>query len=146
MKLLTLIFLLSSSVYAQKLSFSKERVRFLPPSVKTTAAFMDIKNLTDSEIVIVKASSKVSNVTELHNHFKVDGMMKMREVPSINIPAKGVKNLKPGSFHVMLIDLKKPLKMGQEVLITFTLDDGSTVDVKAPVKKMKMMMHKKGMH
>ena len=58
----------------------------------------------------------------------------MREVSHIAIKQHGAVELKPGSYHVMLIGLKKPLKKGQVIKIKLHFDDKSTIDVEAPVK------------
>lgn len=73
--------------------------------------------------------------------------MKMRPVPSVEVKAKGEAVLKPGGLHVMLIDLKAPMKEGDVVPITLTLDDGSTKQFDAKVVRpqaagMPMMDHK----
>jgi len=72
-------------------------------------------------------------VTELHTHLHEGGVMKMRPVASIDVKAKGEALLQPGGLHVMLIDLKAPMKEGDIVPITLTLDDGSTKQVEAKV-------------
>lgn len=51
--------------------------------------------------------------------------MKMRPVPAIAVKAHGQTQLKPGSFHIMLIELKQPLKEGETVALTLGFDDGT---------------------
>ena len=82
---------------------------------------------------MLKADTPASRVTELHTHINDGGVMKMRPVPAIEIKAKGEAVLKPGSLHVMLIDLKAPMKEGDSVPITLTFDDGSSKTVDAKV-------------
>jgi periplasmic copper chaperone A len=66
--------------------------------------------------------------------------MRMRAVPSLDLPAGKPVELKPGGYHVMLMDLKQPLKDGETVSVTLTIEgrDGKreTVEVKAPVKPL----------
>ncbi len=112
-------------------------VRVAPPGAKATGAFMTLKNLGDNEVKLVKAGSTVANVTELHNHINDNGVMRMRQVPEIVVPAKGETLLKPGSYHVMLIDMKAPMKEGDQVAITLGFADGSSKVVTA-VAKMPM--------
>ena len=114
-------------------------VRLAPPGQKVTGAFMVFKNADGTDHKVVKAESAVSNVTELHTHVNEDGMMKMRPVKDIEIKAKGETALKPGSLHIMLIDLKQPLKEGENVAITVTFEDGSSKKVEAPVRKPQAM-------
>ena len=62
----------------------------------------------------------------------VDGVMQMREIPGgLAIPADGSVSLKPGGYHVMLIDLKKPLKAGETVQLTLNFEKAGKVDVSA---------------
>lgn len=122
--------------------------RAVPPSAPNSAAFMLIHNHSDAERHLISAESDVSEVTELHNHINDDGVMRMRQVPRITVPAKGSVELKPGSFHVMLIGLEKPLKEGDQVHLKLNFDDGSQQQLAIKAKKMmhKMMNHQHGEH
>lgn len=108
-------------------------VRLAPPNAPATGAFMVIRNNGDKDVKVLKADNPVSKVTELHTHLNEGGVMKMRPVPAIDIKAKGEAVLKPGGLHVMLIDLKAPMKEGDVVPITLTFDDGSSKQVDAKV-------------
>lgn len=110
-------------------------VRLAPPGAPATGAFMVLKNAGDKDVKVVKAESPVAKVTELHTHINEGGVMKMRQVPAIDIKAKGEAELKPGGLHVMLIDMKAPLKEGDQVAITLGFDDGSSKKIEAPVRK-----------
>lgn len=108
-------------------------VRLAPPNAPATGAFMVIRNNGDKDVKVVKADNPASRVTELHTHLNEGGVMKMRPVAAIDVKAKGEAVLKPGGLHVMLIDLKAPMKEGDVVPITFTFDDGSSKQVDARV-------------
>ena len=110
-------------------------VRLAPPNAAATGAFMVIRNTGDKDVKVVKADNPVSKATELHTHLNEGGVMKMRPVPAIEIKAKGEAVLKPGGLHVMMIDLKAPMKEGDLVPITLTFDDGSSKQVDAKVVK-----------
>jgi hypothetical protein len=110
-------------------------VRMVPPGAMATAAFMVLKNGGAKDVKVVKADNPASKVTELHTHITEGGMMKMRPVKDIEVKAKGETALKPGGLHVMLIDMKAPLKEGEVVPITLTFDDGSSKRVDAKVVK-----------
>lgn len=133
---------------ADQVSVADAYVRMAPPGTKTTGAFMTLKNAGDKEARLVSAASSVAKVTELHNHINDGGVMRMRQVKEIVVPAKGEVALKPGSYHVMLIDMKAPLKEGDHVVINLGFADGSGKEVHATVKKpmaempMKDMGHK----
>jgi copper(I)-binding protein len=68
------------------------------------------------------------------------GMMKMRAIPQIALPAGKPVTLGPGGYHVMLMDLAQPLKEGETVPVTLTFADKdgrrTTQDVKAPVRAL----------
>lgn len=113
-------------------------VRLVPPNAPASGAFMTISNHGDNDRQLLKAESPVARVVELHTHVNEDGMMKMRPVPAIDIKAHGQTQLKPGSFHIMLIELKQPLKEGDKVALTLSFDDGSRLQVEAPVQKIAM--------
>ena len=115
-------------------------VRLPPPGNRNTGAFMRLTNPSAAARKLVKAANPASKVTELHTHVEEGGVMKMRPVPAFELPAGGALELKPGSFHVMLIDLVAPLKEGEVVALTLTFDDGSTLEVKAPVRKLDLPM------
>jgi copper(I)-binding protein len=110
-------------------------VRLAPPNAPATGAFMVIRNAGDKDVKVVKADNPVSKVTELHTHLNEGGVMKMRPVTAIDVKAKGEAVLKPGGLHVMLIELKAPMKEGDTVPLTLTFDDGSTKKVDAKVVK-----------
>ncbi len=150
MKKFLLIALLSAStLFASNIQVKDAYVRATPPGLPNSAAFMTVENNTAKDIAIVKASSKVSKVVELHTHSMKDGVMKMYQVPKIDVPANGKTVLKPGGFHVMLIGLHNPLKVGEEVTLTLELSNGESKTITAPIKTVmggmkKAMKDKKG--
>lgn len=127
---------------ADQLSVVEPYVRLAPPNAMATGAFMVIRNSGDKAVSITKAENPVSRVTELHTHLNEGGVMKMRPVPSIEVPAKGEAVLKPGSLHLMLIDLKAPMQEGEVVPITLTLGDGSRKQLDAKVQRPASSMHR----
>jgi hypothetical protein len=108
-------------------------VRLGPPNALATAAYMTLKNTSDTGIRLVKARNPVSRVTELHTHVNENGMMKMRPVASIDIRPGEQAVLQPGGLHVMLIDLTIPLREGDLIPLTLYFDDGSSLQVEARV-------------
>jgi len=121
-------------------------VRLLPATQPNTAAFMVLENTGERDLALVRAESEASRVVELHDHLMVDGMMRMREVERIDLPAGARTELKPGGLHVMLIGLRSPLQEGQELAITLVFDDASRVEIHAPVRHPgdEMPMHPHG--
>ena len=136
LSILAAALLLSAGVLAgaaDNVSVQDAYVRLAPPNAPATGAFMVIRNNGDKDVKVVKADNPVSQATELHTHLNEGGVMKMRPVPAIEIKAKGEAVLKPGGLHVMMIDLKAPMKEGDAVPITLTFDDGSSKQVDARV-------------
>lgn len=119
---------------ADQISVVDPYVRMAPPGAKVTGAFMVLKNAGDKEAQLVSATSQVASMTELHNHINDGGVMRMRQVKEIVIPAKGEVALKPGSYHVMLIDMKSVPKEGDHVIIKLNFGDGTSKDVHAVTK------------
>lgn len=111
-------------------------VRLAPPGAQVTGAYMVISNAGGTDRKLLKAESTVAKTVELHNHINENGVMKMRQVPSIDVKANAQAELKPGSYHIMLINMKKALKEGDSVAITLSFDDGSKQQIEAPVRKL----------
>ena len=111
-------------------------VRLVPPNAPASAAFMVISNSGSAPRQLLKAQSPVAKTVELHTHVNDHGVMKMRPVASIAVESHGQVELKPGSYHIMLIDLKQPLNEGDTVPLALFFDDGSSQQINAPVRKI----------
>jgi copper(I)-binding protein len=114
-------------------------VREPVPGRPQTAAYAVVENPGKADLQIVSASSDAAGAVELHEMVRTGDMMKMAPVKSITVPAKGRVELKPGGLHIMLFQLKKPLKEGETVELILTTDKGAAVKVAAAVKKGQMM-------
>lgn len=105
---------------------------------KATGAFMQITSAQGGKLV--SAQSPLAGVTEVHEMAMDGNVMKMRAVPALELPAGKAVDLKPGGYHVMLMDLKQPLKEGESVPLTLVVEgkDGKreTLELKVPVKAM----------
>lgn len=108
-------------------------VRLMPPGQPNTAAFMMLRNTSDADLTLIGAESGASRVVELHDHEMVDGIMRMREVEQIALPADTRVALERGGLHVMLIGLHEPLREGQRVPITLVFDNAPSLELLAPV-------------
>ncbi|OAN13035.1 hypothetical protein A3K86_15320 [Photobacterium jeanii] len=120
--------------------------RATPPNAVNSAIFMHLMNNENKARQIINAQSDISKVVELHNHVMHDGMMQMRKVDSIDIPANGMVDLKPGGMHVMLLGLNQPLKEGMDLELTLTYANGETQLLSVPVKKVMAGMKKSHAH
>ncbi|MDO6513645.1 MULTISPECIES: copper chaperone PCu(A)C [unclassified Neptuniibacter] len=110
--------------------------RAVPPGQMNSASFMVIHNTDSKAVSLLSASSSVAETVELHNHINEDGIMKMRQVDQIKLPAEGKVSLQPGGYHVMLIGLKQDLVEGTEIDMTLTFSDGSNQQLMLPVQKI----------
>ncbi len=105
---------------------------------KATGAFMHLTSAQGGKLV--SASSPSAGVVEIHEMVMEGSTMKMRAIPGLDLPAGKSVELKPGGYHVMLMDLKAPMKAGESVAITLVVEgkDGKkeSIEVKAPIKAL----------
>lgn len=124
---------------ADQIAVQDAYVRLVPPGSQVTAAFMVLRNAGARDVQLIKVASSAAAKTELHNHTNDGGVMKMRPVAALAIKAKGEVALQPGSYHVMLIDLKAGLKEGDVVPLNLGFDDGSSKALEVKVMKQAPM-------
>ncbi len=132
----------SFSVYAdqaEQIQVSGAYAREVPPGAPASASFMTLSNQSDQDIKLVEAASKAAEIVELHTHSNDDGVMRMRKIDSITVPAHGETVLQPGGLHIMLIEPVEPLKMGNTVKMQLKFEDGSQKAISMPVKSLKVM-------
>ena len=110
-------------------------VRGTVPAQKATGAFMKLRSSDDAKLVA--AASPAAKIVEVHEMTMKGNVMEMRPVDALPLPAGRTVELKPGGYHVMLVDLVKPLTAGQKVPMTLTVvgKDGkkATVSLQAEV-------------
>jgi periplasmic copper chaperone A len=127
----------SAGVLAQ-ITVTEPWVRGTVGGMKATGAFMQIASKADTRLV--SAASPAAKVVEIHEMAMVDNVMRMRAIAALPVPAGKPVELRPGGYHVMLIDLVKPLEAGATVPIALTFEgkDGKreTVEVKAEVRAL----------
>ena len=103
---------------------------------KATGAFMSLT--ATKPVKVVAASSPVASMVEIHEMKMEDGVMKMRAVDALPLPAGQAVALKPGSYHVMLMGLQRPIKAGETVPLTLTVEgedkQRSNVEIKAEAR------------
>jgi periplasmic copper chaperone A len=128
--------LVSLAALADPLTIEDAQVRAVPPGSETSAAFMTLHNTGDKDIALVDASSPAAEVMELHNHEDVDGVMQMRKVSRIIVPAGETVALAPGGLHMMLIGLISPLVEGEPVEIELRFESGTSQRFEAPVQRI----------
>ncbi|GAA1470182.1 copper chaperone PCu(A)C [Microbacterium thalassium] len=101
-----------------------------------TGAFAELENDGSADVTVVAASTDAAAMVELHETaMGDDGEMAMSEVDGgFVVTAGGTHVLEPGADHIMLMSLTGPLAAGDEVTITLTFSDESTLEFTAPVK------------
>ncbi len=102
------------------------------PGQKATGAFM--KLTSKDNLQLVSASSPVAGITEIHEMKMENDVMKMRAVTSLELPAGKAVELKPGGYHMMLLDLKAPLAKDTTVPLTLVFKDVKGVESKLELK------------
>jgi periplasmic copper chaperone A len=103
--------------------------------VKNGAAYLRIVNSGAKADKLLGAATPAAKRAELHTHEHVDGVMRMRQVKSVEVPAKGEVAFKPGGLHVMLFDLEKPLHEGFGFPLTLTFEKAGKVEVTVQIEK-----------
>ena len=119
--LATALAVLSFSAAAQSgVQVSDPWVRATVPQQKATGAFMQIT--APKAMRLLEVRSPVAGVAEIHEMSMADNMMRMRQVKEIALPAGKAVELKPGGFHVMLLELKGQVKAGDKIPLTLVLE------------------------
>jgi copper(I)-binding protein len=128
--------------------------RVTAPTAKQGAVYMAIAAPEGDTLVNASVPTSIAGKTELHETTGGDGemmnpdemtpeqmaeqMKKMREVDSIEIPAGETVMLKPGGYHVMLLELAGPIEEGETFPVTLEFEQAGTVQVEATARKMQM--------
>jgi len=119
--------------------------RATPAGAQTGAVYMTLDNKASTPDRLTGASSDVAAKIQIHEMKVENGVMKMRELAGgLSIPAGGSVALKPGSYHVMLIGLKKPLTAGEQFPLTLTFEKAGSISVTVPVQARGAMEDKGG--
>ena len=123
---------------AAQVSVTGAWVRGTVTGQKTTGAFMQLSSPVDAALIAV--TSPVAKIAEVHEMKMEGGVMKMGAIDKVAVPAGKSVELKPGGYHVMLVDVVAPLKEGDTVPLKLTFEDKTgkkqTVEVNAVVKPL----------
>jgi copper(I)-binding protein len=111
-------------------------MRATAPGAKVAAGYMIVRNKSGSPERLVGASSPVAAKVETHVHIKDGEILRMREVKSLDVPAKGTLELKPGGGHLMFIDIKQPLKEGDKVPVTLKFEHAGEIKTEFQVGRL----------
>ena len=114
--------------------------RATPPSARTGCGFMTITNKGTVADRLVSARSNASDKVEVHE-MQMDGnVMRMRELAKgLEIPPGATVMLKPGSYHIMFMELKAPLAKDAKVPLTLVFEKAGSIDIQLDVQAMGAM-------
>lgn len=118
-----------------QVSVEQPWTRATPPGARIAAGYMELRSAGVADRV-VGAFSPVAGRVEMHVTLRDGDVMRMREVRFIEVPAGGTFELKPGGAHLMLVDLRRPLKKGEKVPLTLKLEKTGEVKVELSVEEM----------
>ncbi|MGF6151362.1 copper chaperone PCu(A)C [Pseudomonas fluorescens] len=109
----------------------------LPPNAPTVAAYFVIHNNGKSADRLLSVASPIAGKAELHEHVMQNDLMKMQQVPSVEIPAGGDITFAPMAWHVMLLELKDRslLRDGKRFPLTLHFEKSGDVTVEVAVQK-----------
>ena len=137
-RILCLLFLSASMIFAGDLKIEDAWIRAVPPSSKATAAFMTIVNTGDRPVLITGGTCPISReIRPMITTKEANGVMGMAVAESFAIPAKGKRVFEPGGDHLMLMKLTEVPKAGSTVPLVLTTESGgvkSHIHLDAPVR------------
>ena len=134
LSLFGLLLALAAAPALAQVTIADAWVRGTVPAQKATGAFMQLTSPT--ETALVAASSPAAKIVEIHEMKMDGGMMRMKAVDRIALPAGKPVTLGPGGYHVMLMDLAAPLKEGDTFVVTLTFAKAGKVDLQVVVGKV----------
>lgn len=132
MKRLLNLFLLAALPAMAQVTVSEAWVRGTVAQQKATGAFMTLSAAQDSRLVA--ASSPVAGMVEVHEMSMANDIMRMRQLDSLALPAGKPVKLMPGGYHLMLMQLQRPLADGDKVPLTLEIEDAKHVRSKVTVE------------
>ncbi|HSC80721.1 MAG TPA: copper chaperone PCu(A)C [Chitinolyticbacter sp.] len=121
---------------AGKLLIGHPWARATAPGAPVAGVFLTLENGTGDADRLTGGDSAVAQRVELHAMTMDNGMMKMRHLEAIEVPAKGAQKLAPGGLHIMLFGLKAPLKEGDSFPLTLHFERAGKVKVNVKVEPM----------
>ena len=133
---------------AAEFTIEGQWARTSPMATDMGAAYMTITSSVDDALVSVAVDASVAKMAQIHEMVMASGStmmgsdttmdgsgeMVMQEVDKIDLPAGEPVALKPGGYHIMLMELVAPLKTGTSIVVTLTFESGATQSVTVPVQ------------
>ena len=132
----------SSNLNAE-ISVENEWARVTPSG--TGSVYMEIKNIGNSDDKLLSASSDKAGMVMIHRSIREGDISKMIHIhDGINIPGNSSVSLKPGDYHLMLMNLDKNLSLGDKIsiILNFEKNDSLEINPVAKLRPPKMHAHK----
>jgi hypothetical protein len=124
-----------AEVAASAIAVDSPWSRETAPGQEVGGAFMAITNSGTGTDRLLGGSTPVAGEVQVHTVSMDGGVMRMRQLEGgLDIPAGQTVTLKPGSFHIMLMQLKQPLTQGEGVPLTLQFEKAGNVDVQLAVQ------------
>lgn len=105
-----------------------------PAAARNGAAYLVIQNRGAEADKLVSAETAAAGKAELHTTFHEGGVMRMRELPAIELPAGGTVRLQRGGMHVMLLGLREPLKAGASFPLVLVFEKSGRLEVTVAIE------------
>lgn len=105
-----------------------------PPGVSVAAVYLDLSNQGSADDRLLRITSAVASSVQLHETHDNHGMMSMRQLPFVDVPAGSTVKAAPGALHIMLLGLKKPLLNGDTFSLTLVFANAGELTVQVRVR------------
>jgi hypothetical protein len=142
---LFLLFFITTNIIAieNTISVTEPWIRSAPPTAKILGAFMNLHNDSNKEVRLTRVVADKFNRIEIHRTSDSNGFMKMVRQDYVPIPAQGSISLKPGSWHMMIINPIIVPVLGEEVTLELEFDNNTKISVSFKIMDGLMQMKHK---
>ena len=113
---------------ASSLSISDPWIAATPKGASTAAGYLTITNNSGSDDRLIGATMARAQSVQIHEMTMDGGIMRMRQIDGIRIPAHGSETLEPGGYHLMLLSIQGPFVAGEKVDVTLDFERAGKVD------------------
>ena len=131
-KIITALFVLLAASANAQVEVADAWARATGPGQMATGVFMNLTAKKATRLVGIKTN--LTNVAQVHEMKMDKDVMKMQAVKALDLPAGQTVSLKPGSYHVMLMDLKAPVAEDSQVVLTLLFEDAAGVKTQQEVR------------
>ena len=134
-QLIAALVLFSPSAFAQ-IQIENPWAHATPPAARVAGGYLVIRNTGPGADRLIGASSSASERVEMHSMSMEGGVMKMRELKNVPLPVGGTLELRPGETHLMFVNLNRPFKAGEAVLVTLRFERAGERKVELHVRPL----------